>query len=342
MDTGSVAEKDKRPPLWIHPLASRKLNPEESDSKTDGSYRVIQQLVSPSPNPHCPEAEIETVLEAYVSPKGGCLWRRVAVWSGLTSQRVLHASFTLPNQQNEGEDFNLNQPLSNVPIHEQPSLLCWAAFPERHNHKLLCVLVSPSILTIWDVYPAAEDADSDRVYISAEGHSVSLPFQCNGIYPLGESHGILLERKQDQEDFEARKASEAFPSIDIPNPELEDEFFLKAPPRNTRISGIPLEHNNLFSQQPHGGAPLSTPRTAYTAASVEVSSLFSLKHPLEDVLPVSLWSPDNNGEGTLVTDVFEKILYSSTLRWADHQDHYSGKRENQHPICVTYNTILMR
>ena len=54
--------------------------------------------------------------------------------------------------------------------------------------------------------------EGEKVHVSAEGHSVSLPFQCNAIHPLGDAHGILLERKEDQEDLEARKVSEGFRS----------------------------------------------------------------------------------------------------------------------------------
>ena len=337
---GSDGGGDVRPPLWIHPLSCHKL--EESDnckSDQDGSYQVIQRLLSP--NPRLPDSEIETVLEAYETPLG-CLWRRVSVWSGLTTKRLMQASFILPNQSglDSVTKHVSHQAAHQAARHEQASLLCWAAFPERPNHKLLCVLVNPAMLTIWDVYPSADDNNSDGVYISAEGHSVSLPFSCSSIHPLGKSQGIFLERKQEQEDLDARKVSE-HQNMDIQNGELEDEFFLKVPPRNTRLASVQTDHNdagqNLFPH-PQGGAPLATPRTAYTALPVEVASLFSLTHPLEDVLPVALSSQDNMRDGAIITDVFEKIIHSSTLRWVDQDDH----QEYHHPICITYNTMLKR
>lgn len=354
-----ISDGDTKASMWIHPLSIRELPTDDADDESqsnkpasrNGSYQVIQLLVTASPNLCLPEAEIETLLETYTTPTGEFLWRRVAVWSGpTTNRRVLHASFILPHNNNDsGPTVESLQTSDDAPLHEQPSLVCWAAFPERPHHKLLCVLVNPSTLTIWDVYPSNDDDDrtpeTDKVYVSAEGHSVSLPFQCNKIHPLGDAQGILLERKEDQEDLDARKVAEACQTMDISHPEL-DEFFLKVPPRNTRVSagGVGSDnhnHDNPAStpQTPHH---LATPRTAYTVAPVEVSSLFSLKHPLEDVLPVSLLSQDNSNDDSLVTDVFEKVLYSSNLKWTDDQDHYLSKQEYQQPICVTYNTILKR
>ena len=127
------------------------------------------------------------------------------------------------------------------------------------------------------------------------------------------------------------------------HPELEEEFFLKVPPRNTRMSTDGNVNSHLFSQPKSGGMP-QTPRTTYTAgnAPVEVSSLFSLKHPLEDVLPVALVSPDSTGETSMATDVFEKVLHTSTLLWTEDRDHYLSKKQYKQPVCVTYNTILKR
>lgn len=361
-------------PLWLRPIATSQSGAivGRNDSNTnnensDGAYQVLQQLVTASPNLRLPDAEIETTLEAFVTPSGECLWRRVAVWSGPCSpQRVIHASFILPTHGQV--DFPL--PASSGEDGEASlfsSLVCWAAFPERPEHKLLCVLVNPSTLSIWDVYP-----DSDKVYVSAEGHSVSLPFHCCAIHPLGESFGLLLQRKEDQEDLEAHHQRglmgmgetpfqlQNSPMLDQDHQQQhsmdeEDDFFLKVPPRNTRIMvGDDAMENDVTQQQQHaddagtsGGVPLSTPRTQY-GGPTEVSSLFSLKHPLEDVLPVA-YSSNNNYDDhdpllgvSLVTDVFEKILYTSTLRWTDRADNYLEKQFYEQPVCVTYHTVLKR
>jgi hypothetical protein len=313
-------------PLWIHPVSRRRDSNQEEKSK-NGSYRVIQKLVTSSPNPRLPDAEIETALEAFITPSGDCLWRRVAVWSGPCSpQRVIHASFVLPDQGNSSTQNDIGQTSMDDPL-KQPALLCWAAFPERPNHKLLCVLINPSTLSIWDVYP-----DSDKVYVSGEGHSVSLPFQCCAVHPLGENHGLLLQRKEDQEDLTARTDSWALSS---PHGNEEDEgFFLKVPPRNMRMG----EDGTVLSQSSACGQ-LPSPRNGLPPA--EVSSLFSLKHPLEDVLPISHWS-HNEPMPSLVTDVFERVLYSGTLLWTDHSDEYYNKKVYEQPICVTYHSMLKR
>lgn len=321
-------------PLWIQPLAHRSLaSGGESSSSKSGSYQVIQKLVTASPNVKLPDAEIETALEAFIAPNGDFLWRRVAVWSGPSSpQRTIHASFILPSDGNAGFEDDLfstptgssSQPISAL---NRPSLVCWAGFPERPKHLLLCVLVNPVTLSIWDVYP-----DSEDVYVSGEGHSVSLPFQCCAIHPLGESHGLLLQRKEDHEDVQVHRNSLALHNL-LGNEEDED-FFLKMPVPNAR-----MDEGGTASLHPSGTAQFSSPRSAL--APPDVSSLFSLRHPLEDVLPVMNFA-DGEAQSTLVTDVFEKILYTGVLRWTDHSDDYLEKTLYEQPICVSYHMIRKR
>ena len=345
-------DRDSYTPLWIHPLSTRSVEPGNQhdsivESNAKGSYRVIQKLVTASPNRQLPDAEIETALEAFVTPNGECLWRRVAVWSGPSSPlKVIHASFVLPSNADmvvEDNLFSFGISQSQPQQQQMPSLLCWAAFPERPDHKLLCVLVNPSTLSIWDVYP-----DSDKVYVTGEGHSVSLPFQCCAIHPLGDSHGLLLQRKEDQEDLEAQRGNWTFPthfssSHAAANDEEEDGFFLKVPPQNTRMT----EDGTTSRSRPSAGMPLMSPRSA-AFGPTEVASLFSLKHPLEDVLPIMNSSPltgeDDEPQVTssLVTDAFEKILYTGVLRWTDHADNYLEKKHHEQPICVTYHGLRKR
>jgi hypothetical protein len=206
-------------------------------------------------------------------------------------------------------------------------------------------LVDPSTLSIWDVYP-----ESDKVYISGEGQSVSLPFQCCAIHPLGENHGLLLQRKEDHEDLEAQKGTfTSFHHLDetVNNSEEEDGFFLKVPSRNTRMEGT--GEDGATPAHPSAGVPLASPRSIFGPS--EVASLFSLKHPLEDVLPVMMnASPSSHDHdphqpppsSSLVTDAFEKILYTGVLRWTDHADNYLDKKQHEQPICVTYHGIRKR
>jgi len=218
--------------------------------------------------------------------------------------------------------------------------------------------------------------------VSAEGHSVSLPFTCASIHPLGESHGLLLQRQEDQDDIEARTLgggssggggggatmmsgtpySSNNADINVSNSQQpmeeeddDDEFFLNVPPRNTKMGATtPTDATAsaaMMTTGMPGQFPLSTPRGHY-GGPVEVSSLFSLKHPLEDVLPVAQnVRPDNDNSNSgeamdesplLVTDVFETILCTSTLKWTDPTDPVLEKKYYEQPICVTYNTILKR
>jgi len=157
----------------------------------------------------------------------------------------------------------------------------------------------------------------------------------------------LLQRKEDQEDYEAIRMSGAFPIINISSPHTADEFILQAPPRHARTTEDNTSSNDCNNRQqqqttgsPGQGTALATPRTSFVSPT-EVSSLFSLKHPLDDVLPLSYWSQDDS-LSTLVTDAFEKILHTSNMCWTDNSDPYLVKQFYKQPICVTYNTILKR
>ena len=70
---------------------------------------------------------------------------------------------------------------------------------------------------------------------------------------------------------------------------------------------------------------LSTTPVPTTATTSSITSLFTLHHPLEDVLPVTLIN-DNTKETFLsllqhqampVTDVFEYVLWTGTAEWLD-------------------------
>jgi hypothetical protein len=292
-------------PLWISPLIHHPTN----DDSGQYSYQVLQRLVTSSPNPDHLETEIETALEAYIGPEGDVLWRRVVVRSGSSSpQQVIHSSFSLPNE---------------TPV-ESDSVLCWAAFPERPNHKLLCVLASPTLLCIWDVYPSV---DSD---LGGEGHSIPLPFEACAIYAIGDKHGLLLQRNDSVEDqlaFDVQNKTWTMSGLQGIDDD-DDGFILKAPPRPVRFQG------DMSGASSIGGLPVPTSSSA-------VPSLFSLAHPLDDVLPISLLADDNIQPGT-ITDVFEKVLFVGMLRWTDPNEDILDRREYTQPICVTYHTQRKR
>jgi Anaphase-promoting complex subunit 1 len=313
-----ITSRPDGPVYCIYSLSSREESlhgPQSTKCDDEGSYVTIQRLITASPQEDAvPESEIETVLEAFVSNKGECLWRRVVVWSGPTSpQRVIHASFVLPTINEESAFVGLEFADHTTSLLERPSLLCWAAFPESPKHKLLCVLAGPSMLTIWDVYP-----DSEEVCVNGgEGHSISLPFKCSSVHPLGVRNGLLLQRKEDSDDLVF------FHDVDMGKgrPSEEDSGFVL--------------HTSSQTPSSNRHAPLlPTPPAACTNTATEVPSLFTLQHPLEDVLPVSLWSESS----LLVTDVFEKVLRLETLLWQGA----SGNTKSQQTIIVTYNTHRKR
>ncbi|CAB9503971.1 promoting complex subunit 1 [Seminavis robusta] len=326
---------------WVCPISSREDPPLCSrGDEPDGSYVAIQRLVSESPV--LPDSEIETIFEAFVTATGECLWRRVSVWSGPNSpqQRTIHASFILPtaNDNSEGKaEFFLKQPNNDkdskaLSLLDQPSFLCWAAFREYPKHKLLCVLADPLTLCIWDVYP-----QTDQVCVKGEGHSQNLPFRCRGVYPVGESNGIILQRQDDPEDLAAFQYSD----MDIDkgagaNKDDDNDFILAMP--GTTCSSHPNNTSFNSGGQQRTPASMPTPRSAYTATSTEVPSLYTLEHPLQEVLPVSHWSEST----ALVTDAFEKVIHADTLKWNSINSDDEKKHQHQQPIIVTYNTIHKR
>lgn len=330
---------DEATPLGIRPLRQYQLDDDVTQPSgpyglEGGHYQVLQKLVSASPIAKWDEdicdgtsdddngAEIETCLEQFVdSSNGSVLWRRVVVRSGPSCpQQVTHASYMLP------EDCAT----SSIPVTSDGtglSVLCWTAFPDRPHHQMLCVLANPTLLCIWDVYPGGTRED-----LGGEGHSIPLPFEACGIHAVDASFGLLLQRAETVEDrhaFEYQNGNG--------NGDDDDGFVLKAPPRPVRLrdstGGSTLASLNLSASQATaglGGAPSST-----------IPSLFSLSHPLDDILPVSTFSEGDLLAG-VATDVFEKVLFVGVVKWVDEDLPFLDMVEHSQPICVTYHSQLKR
>lgn len=349
-------------PLWITPISysvtTQPSNPSDDDNDDNelllskGRYHVIQRVISASPNPSVPEAEIQTTLEAFVSSAGETLWRRVAISSIYEmedatrrerQQQGLHVSFMLPKQDMAANDVLVGNETTTT---TSSNLFCWTAFSDRPSHKFLCVLVQPSLLGIWDVYPEATTCGNERSdWTVGEGNSVALPFECCSIFALGDvSGGVLLQRKETKEDRNEINAYRGWNGGIVGTSQDEDDnmFVLKDPPRPVRWGK--LDHSPATSAVSHRLLP-ATPKAGSHASCVpKISSLFSLLHPLDDVLPVSLLpdSAANEFTGAPCADVFEKVLFVDVLRWTDHNDGYCEKQEYFQTICVTYNTQLRR
>ncbi|CAJ1969662.1 unnamed protein product [Cylindrotheca closterium] len=287
-------------PLWITPLLNYK-QPEV----TVGHYEVVQRVVMPSPHPNKKEAEIETSVENFIRPEGNVAWRRVAVRSGPSChEQTMHASFVLPEDR---------QNLSG-----KSSIVCWAAFPEQPDHKLLCVLASATLLCIYDVYPKGK-----AYTLGGEGHSIPLPFEACGVYAIDDGQGLLLQRTETLEDnlaFDAQNRT--WTSTGLQGEDEDDGFVLKAPPR-------PLRFRESTGTE---FGSLSMPNNPTTAPS-----LFSLSHPLDDILPVSNIR-DADSQNSPFEDVFEKILFVGVVRWVDPATTAAERKEHLQPICVTYHT----
>ena len=240
-----------------------------------GHYETIQKLITSSPynlssssssssisSSGCEidttTAEIESCLEQFIgSSDGSVLWRRVVVRSGPSCpQQIIHASYMLP--QDSINNFGVLQT-------NNPSVLCWTAFPDRPDHPLLCVLANPTLLCIWDVYPSSSSASSEqqlqeggiegkKTFVreeleGGEGHNIPLPFECCAIYAVGDGkHGLLLQRCESTEDIIAfdnkimnnNSNNNNNNNNDNNNTEADDHaddgFVLKAPPRPVRLA----------------------------------------------------------------------------------------------------------
>lgn len=156
-----------------------------------------------------------------------------------------------------------------------PGTFGWAKFSD---HSILYVLVNALTLTVFDVYPGSD------LLIGSEGWTISLPFECSGAFGMGNLNGLLLQRIEGAEDAL------------LADTLGEDDFILRAPSKFGRMD------NTSF--------PTSGPEEGDFPQPV--SSLFSLSHPLEDVLPVSQVA--DASDPTLITDAFEKIIWIGTSR----------------------------
>ena len=184
--------------------------------------------------------EIETSLEQYVVPETASssssssrtpnytgtthqkqhrvLWRRVVVRSGPSTdgRKVTHASYQLPEECNNATyNSSLLGSSSSSSSSLSPSVLCWTSFPDRPRHLMLCVLASPTLLCIWDVYPT-QNVASDKKNDDGEGrqankqqeslsggesHMIPLPFEAEAIFAVEDSRGLLIQRAETPEDF---------------------------------------------------------------------------------------------------------------------------------------------
>lgn len=313
-------------------LPSRKTK----NASSDGWF-VCQRLTTTHPSNIDPSSIVETVWQvSTVDPSR----QRIAVYSGSRTvdssandcyANNLHVSFELPD--------NAQPPSVSTLSASASTTLCWAAFPDMQDeHLVLCCLVTNSSLCIWDVYPrsSTNDVSSWTNFFPSEGWTMSLPFECRAIFSLCDCGGLLLQRADDMEDRVVMTYSQS----------IEDEgFFLKGPPT------LHKQNNNTPSQSAAPTLVMEPQLHLPTAISNAVPSLFSLQHPLEDVIPVvesivASGRPPAMRGFSPITDVFEQILWVGDATWIDRKLNGESDEHNVEiktaTIVVTYHTILGR
>lgn len=319
-------------PLWILPLFQK------GGSGENDSYRTVKRLVSKTPNPSCaetPHGQVETTLEEYMGPTGQVLYRRVAVRGCVGAERVVHASFTLPDDD-YGSTFAASDENEDTLVEDHT--ICWASFPERPDHKLLCVLASPVLLCIWDVYPLSENKSSESIG-GGEGNFLTLPFEARGIFPLAENNGLLLQRKQTIEDYlmsDETKSAWMTRRGDVGD-DYEGDFVLQDPPMPVRLGTMLSSPSGMEMT-----IPQPSPQASAGVFAAPVPSLFSLKHPLDEILPIALFEQDDLTHPSSPPDILEQVLFVGALRWNEHDDSPYHVAEYKQPICVTYHRQLKR
>ena len=292
----------------------------------DPKPEIVQRVVTS--HPLFPDASIETVWEVYSSSRSttselakddDTRWMRIAIYSGPdTSPRTLHASFELHS------DADPQQVSPEDTLHK---LLSWTTFPEQPQHPVLCVLVQPTSLCLWDPYPSSDepDTDSSRLSLPEEGWTITLPFECSSVLAV-HGRGLFLQRLEYAEDSSSSR----------PEDNNDDGFVLKSPPTNRNYHS----NNNNTAAIP---LPHSMPA---------VPALFSLEHPLEDILPVcelvsssnnkNAADANNNNTSSFATparpivDVHEKLLWMGPVMIHDAQ------QQEPQVLVLTYHTQTRR
>lgn len=166
------------------------------------------------------------------------------------------------------------------------------------EHEILCCMIHPLAVLLFDIFP-----DPKRpALIPSEGWTIPLPFHCVGVYALP-GQGILLHRHDGQ------SSSFVEPS------QWKSQFQSKVP-----------------------APPFTSPQPHLADDSTGSFSLFSLHHPLEEILPVST---------NQFTDV-QKILWVQDgymVALGQHQKYAMyciGTHPPQAPPRPLYQTIHER
>ena len=303
---------------------------------------------------------------------------------------LLPISTSFSNATNESNESSLLLPSSSVLVwvHFRNNDEHRCGTENRPLHKVLCCLYNPNSLYIWDVFPNqnVEDASSttDTISIPSEGWMITLPFDCRTIVPLNDENdngnggtstgGLLLQRMPDTEDvlaYENSTTQHHVQTLKHNFNDYDDGFVLLGPPSTWQqklqppTSGpIATAHTDRIRQNtdteinmdtalPTSSNHLLSPTTQQYQPQPPVISLFTLHHPLEDVIPVTVHDNTNHlsistsGASAVdpATDAFEQVVWIGTAEWMNGRTD-SGSHDvsitSQAQVMVTYHTMEHR
>ena len=347
--------------------------------------RVLERCVSPHPLDHA-SAGSSSITTLLLATPQAC-WVRVYNHSNTNSNDndcgyTLHASFRVAStfawtQQQPVRSSSRSEPQQH---HHQNHrrLLCWTSFSSNNKHLVLCVLTDVSSLAIYDVYPSrrySQDASEQQQRTNDHEWLVTLPFDCDSIHAMATTkedgagaEGLLLQRSMDLSEIMMNmNTTVEEEDVNVAMQEQDD-----GSSNNNRILPSPANTNQLWSQQQQ-----QTSQQQPLVASA-MPSLFTLSHPLEEVLPVLLlppaagattttttttktnknasifMDPTTTSMQTYVSDPMEVVVWTGMAEWSTHCESSSSssnssnhtqqqaQQQQQLLLVVTYHTRFQR
>ena len=340
-------------PLFIHggdPNGIIDRDHIDNNNSKNFKWSVLDKIVTPLPYSHTdldaiPDCtgEIEVSMEEClsISPNpqhSKPMFRRIAVRSYgniIGKSQLLHASFSIPISELPPCQ---NRTSSN-------NWLCWTRINDEMLRKqkmtkidqsdylectpgklYLCALTGPSTLRIFDVYPNITGNKSFEGGGGAgEGHTITLDFIASSIFALPiDQGGIMIQRAMNDYEFSRLVQSDR-----------NNENIIQGPPSTIRVGSLPNTNEKFSSLSKEFRPPrIDTSLTMEIGTKSEISSLFTLQHPLDEIRPCALLSSENVGSfPSLFSDAKEQIVFIGKPRCFTNQADSIANNL----IVVTYN-----
>eukprot|EP00985_Skeletonema_marinoi_P000548 scaffold206_cov147-Skeletonema_marinoi.AAC.1 len=298
-----------------------------------------------------------------------------------------NAASSRQKQRNNGNN-NKNE-LSEWSEGYQNQVLCWASFHKQQQQhesdnkntsssiggrKMLCVLGNQNTLLVFDVlgdtailattgnHSTANNTtlsnnnnksngdDDDDAGGGPGGHTISLPFRAQSIYPVPNGCGLIVVRTPSEEDYVAAVQDEEEEALShslvsdgggggllegeaatIPPPPSALGMSLPATPRRQYIEGKTNEDDDELSLEIGPPDPLrfgvannnNNIQNSSTAVVGLLPCLFTLRHPLDEIRPVATTTTtttivpsqmDDDEEGGVGMGVINNSMTDSPLR----------------------------